>query len=69
MSNPGIEKLTMPKWGLTMTQGKVVKWLVEEGGPVEPGSEVVEIETEKIASAAEAQAVGVLAARSQKRVR
>ena len=52
-----------------MTQGKVVKWLVEEGGPVEPGSEVVEIETEKIASAAEAQAVGVLAARSQKRVR
>ena len=60
MSNPGIEKLTMPKWGLTMTQGKVVKWLVEEGGPVEPGSEVVEIETEKIASAAEAQAVGVL---------
>jgi pyruvate dehydrogenase E2 component (dihydrolipoamide acetyltransferase) len=50
----------MPKWGLTMTQGKVVKWLVEEGAEILAGSEVVEIETEKIASAAEAPAGGVL---------
>lgn len=55
-----IEKLTMPKWGLTMTQGRVVKWLVGEGAEIAAGSEVVEIETEKIASAAEAPVGGVL---------
>ena len=44
----------MPKWGLTMTEGRVVKWLMEEG------TEVVEIETEKIASAVEAPVGGIL---------
>ena len=60
MSDDRIKRLTMPKWGLTMTQGTVVKWLVEEGSEIEEGSEVVEIETEKIASAAEAPVGGVL---------
>ena len=60
MSGEGLTKFTMPKWGLTMTQGMVTKWLVEEGAEVEAGDEIVEIETEKISSAAESPASGVV---------
>ena len=55
-----IQTLTMPKWGLSMKEGKVTGWLVDEGATVESGAELVDIETEKISSAAEAPAGGVL---------
>src|SRR5215831_5956983 len=58
MSN--IYALTMPKWGLSMREGKVVAWLADEGTEVTKGTEVVEIETEKILSSIEAPASGVL---------
>ena len=60
MSTSPIHKLTMPKWGLSMTEGKVAAWLVEEGAGVSPGVEVVEIETEKIAGGLEVTESGVL---------
>ena len=52
--------LTMPKWGLSMKEGKIVGWLVEDGAEVNLGTEVVEIETEKILSSLEAPASGIL---------
>ncbi|ABG05333.1 alpha/beta hydrolase fold [Rubrobacter xylanophilus DSM 9941] len=55
-----ITKLGMPKWGLTMTEGTVVRWLVEEGAELESGDEVVEVESEKINNAVESPAAGVL---------
>ena len=55
-----IEKLGMPKWGLSMTEGKLLDWLVAEGDDVGVGDEVAEVETEKITGAVEAPAAGVL---------
>jgi pyruvate dehydrogenase E2 component (dihydrolipoamide acetyltransferase) len=55
-----LAKLSMPKWGLSMTEGTVVQWLVEEGAELGAGDEVVEVESEKINNAVETPAPGVL---------
>jgi len=60
MSSAGIHALTMPKWGLSMREGKVVAWLAEEGSEVASGCEVVEVETDKMLSAIEASHGGRL---------
>ena len=56
----GLAKLGMPKWGLSMTEGTVVQWLVEEGAELGKGDEVVEVESEKINNSVEAPTAGVL---------
>lgn len=60
MGDNHIQKLTMPKWGLAMTHGKVIDWVVAEGDPVAAGAEIVEVETEKITGAVEAPIGGIL---------
>jgi pyruvate dehydrogenase E2 component (dihydrolipoamide acetyltransferase) len=60
VSDDDIHLLTMPKWGLAMTKGQVVAWLLDEGAEVRPGLELVEIETEKVVSPIEATTSGVL---------
>ena len=52
--------LTMPKLGLTMTQGKVVKWLKQDGERVEKGRLLVVVMSKKITYEMEASASGLL---------
>jgi pyruvate dehydrogenase E2 component (dihydrolipoyllysine-residue acetyltransferase) len=56
----GLTRLGMPKWGLSMREGKVTDWLVAEGDEVAEGEELFEVETEKIDGAVESPAAGVL---------
>jgi pyruvate dehydrogenase E2 component (dihydrolipoamide acetyltransferase) len=55
-----INVLPMPKWGLAMTEGTIVEWLVEEGDEISAGEEIVEIETSKITNVYESGASGRL---------
>jgi pyruvate dehydrogenase E2 component (dihydrolipoamide acetyltransferase) len=52
--------VTMPKWGLTMKQGKISKWFKKEGDFVQQGEELFEVETEKITNKVEADSSGIL---------
>jgi len=53
-------KIIMPKLGLTMTEGKLVRWLTREGEAVSKGQPVAEIETDKITTQIESPADGIL---------
>lgn len=50
----------MPKAGMAMEEGKVLKWLKKEGDSVVSGEPVAEIETDKISMELEAPATGIL---------
>ncbi len=54
-------RVQMPQLGATMTEGRLIKWLAEEGQQVRKGQPIAEIETDKIVAEVEAPEDGVLA--------
>jgi pyruvate dehydrogenase E2 component (dihydrolipoamide acetyltransferase) len=55
-----IQRVTMPKWGLSMKTGKIVEWFVSEGDTIGKGDDIVDIETDKIAGTLESPVEGPL---------
>ncbi|MEM9198433.1 MAG: acetoin dehydrogenase dihydrolipoyllysine-residue acetyltransferase subunit, partial [Pseudomonadota bacterium] len=55
-----ITPILMPKWGLSMKEGTLAAWLVEEGAQIAPGDEIMDVETDKIANVVEAADGGLL---------
>ena len=56
-------EIFMPKAGMDMKEGTLIRWLKEVGDPVELDEPIMEIETDKITMEAEAPASGILLAK------
>ena len=52
--------IIMPKWGLSMQEGRLAEWHVKEGDKIAPGQEIMDVETDKIANVVEAADGGLL---------
>ena len=53
-------EVLMPKLGLTMTEGTVVHWFVNEGDEIQAGDPVAEISSEKLTGEVVAPESGTL---------
>ena len=54
-------KVNLPKWGMGLEEGTVLRWLKAEGATIQKGDPLVEIETAKTTQEVVAPTSGVLA--------
>ena len=54
-------EVLLPQWGMEMAEGTIVKWLKNEGDPIQEGEPLVAIETAKLETDLESVATGILA--------
>ena len=52
--------ISIPKLGVSMTEGTLVEWLVADGDAVEVGDVLYRVETDKVENEIEAPAAGVI---------
>ena len=52
--------IKMPKWELTMKEGKITRWFKQEGDSVEQGDDLFEVEAKNITRKVESPTGGVL---------
>jgi pyruvate dehydrogenase E2 component (dihydrolipoamide acetyltransferase) len=55
-----ITEVIMPKLGLTMTEGTILNWLIEEGQTTQLGENLLSVETDKVTIDVESPATGTL---------
>ncbi|HYT36895.1 MAG TPA: dihydrolipoamide acetyltransferase family protein [Ktedonobacteraceae bacterium] len=55
-----MKTVEMPKMGDTMEEGKILRWIKQEGDPVNKGESLAEVETDKVNIEIESFASGVL---------
>ena len=60
MTGSTIIPVVMPKWGLSMREGRLAAWLAAQGATINPGDSILEVETDKIAGTVEATEGGIL---------
>lgn len=60
MPDERIQKIAMPKWGLSMTAGRIIEWFVSEGDTIDKGDDVLDIDTDKIAGTLESPVAGLV---------
>lgn len=55
-----IVEVILPKWGLTMEEGVLATWDVQEGDHVFEGQVIAHVETDKVTNELEAPASGIV---------
>ncbi|HHZ02760.1 MAG TPA: biotin/lipoyl-binding protein [Tissierellia bacterium] len=55
-----VHEVYMPKFGMSMVEGEIAKWLVKEGDKINKGDEIVEIAENKAVHTVEALVSGTL---------
>lgn len=52
--------VVLPKWGMSMQEGRITAWLVAVGDVVQEGQPLANIETEKVDTDLESPAAGTV---------